>query len=188
MNPSDSRPSSDRFAIETVRFVEAARAAFRFLVDEHRFGEPAVVEENRDMWLDRRVAVRYLKRDAGVAIEVELRFADPAIGVALIALDCGEFPEKYSFYGDAGHQPAANLDSLVRYVTNDSVQPLLPWPEVDSSIRAIAKAMDARKALIEKDMEGILEQLAERLRRYAAAALCGDLSQFPAVVALHRRF
>ena len=187
MNSESGAGAKDIFATETTRFLDIVCREFRFLVDERHFDEPTIIEENAANWYERRVAARYLGRDVGLAIEVELRFADPAINVALIALDGREFPRKYSFYGDVGHQPAVSLDSFVQCITNNAIQPLLQWPEFGSSPSAIGKGMDSRKAMIQGDMEGVIAEYASRLHKYCAAVLDGDQSRFPEVAIFHRR-
>lgn len=173
------------FDREITRFVSGVRSEFGFLVTEKGFAEPTILERDRDNWYEHRVAVRFPGRAVGV--EIELRFADPSINVSLIALDNGRFPEKYSYYGDAGYQPAIGLDSLVEYLTNGVVLPVLPASDAHRSIAGIGRDMDLRKRMIERDMKGVLMQSAQRLQQYGETVLSGDLSVFPKVADFHRR-
>jgi hypothetical protein len=159
-----------------VSFFKSVKRSFKFLVDDLNYRLTETVIEDLDEYRDTKAAVLYLGRK--VAVEVYWAPTSGAyIGVALIEVKQKDvYPYKGRFFGHSrGDSRAINLASLLEMRGNADLIMLQP-------IRSVTPAaVRKRQALIEKNMEGIIANLANVLREQAPDILKGDTSMFSKV-------
>jgi hypothetical protein len=160
--------------------------AFHFLETEYGYTKENLGRRDFDYPLERAVYIRYFHNK--VAVEIIWSIGDGNMGVGLYEIKNGKIPDNASFYGNKGFTRAINLDSLVRMKTNGEIDSLLPQRKFDISFAEICRRAEKSIEMIRKNMDGILETYAERLKKYATEILKGDTSIFPKVQEYHRKF
>jgi hypothetical protein len=123
-----------------------------------------------------------------VAVEVLWAIGDGNMAVGLYELQNGKIPKKLSFYGHEGFARAINLDSLVRMKTDGKIDSPLPQRKFGISVAEICRRAEKATEMIRTDMDGILKNFAERLKKYGKDILKGDTTIFPKVQEHHRIF
>ncbi len=147
---------------------------FHFLENEYGYTRKELERRDFEYPTDAEVFIIYFSRK--VAVEVVWAIVENDVAIGLYELENGKMPEKFSVYGHKGFGRSINFNSLVRMLTDGKVKSPIP--------RSFNKAEE----MIRTNMGGILEILAERLKKYASNILKGDTSIFPDVQKHHREF
>ena len=160
--------------------------AFQFLENEYSYIRNDLERRGFEDTRSREVFIRYFSKK--VAVEVIWEIGESLVAVGLYELQDGKIPEKISAYGEEGHGRAINLDSLVRMLTDGEVKSPIPEHAGDISFSEMCRRAEKATEMIKTDMDGILKNFAERLKKYASDILKGDTSIFPRVQEHHRKY
>ena len=181
MNSRDIEERIQQFyekTIESFHFLESEYGYFRSELQRSGFGDTRSAE----------VFIRYFGKK--VAVEITWAIGASAVSVGLYELLNGKIPdqEKVSFYGHEGFARGIHLDSLVRMLTDGKLISPLPEYVGDISFSEMCRRAEKATEMIKTDMDGILKNFAERLKKYASDIVKGDTSIFPRVQEHHRKY
>lgn len=161
---------------EISSFEEKTKEAFRFLENDFGLKRMELKRISLNDFRDAEIKLRYSGR--AVAVDLYWDFPSAYIGASIIETINGSAPEKYSTFvrkKDFGN--AISLYSLVEVIdptASDEFLLKFKWKETMRNVNKRAK-------IINESMDGILENLAYMLKKYASNILEGDTSIFPQV-------
>jgi len=162
---------NDRFYIET-------RETFAFLEEQFEYLHQQPSIENANDPRDEKVVVPYLSNNSGV--EIEWYFASSTISVVFIELQQPyTFPMKRVAIGKrAGAARVISLNTLAEMLGFRSNAFFL-LGDIDN---VMPSKCNRRAKLIQANMQGVLDGLAQATQLYATPILNGDTSLFPEVM------
>jgi hypothetical protein len=149
------------------RFISETVETFKFLEVEYGYRMVSKEIENKNYFPDAEAVVRYA--DSRIGIEVFWYFASSIIGVAFIKLQNGRFPD-----GKSKDALVINLHALAGYLSQGKDKMFLLKDPSSTTFAKIKK----REKIINENMKGVLENLAEGVRKYALDIISGDTSLF----------
>jgi len=144
--------------------------AFSFLEKQHGYKLKLTNIENIEYFPDAEAVVKYVS--SNIEIEVFWYFASAVVGVVFIELKNGDFPS-----GKLNIVNLINLYSLLGYLNQGKDNTMLLKDTQSITISKIKK----REKIINENMKGVLENLAEAVRTNAIDIITGDTTIFAAV-------
>lgn len=166
--------SKDYFA----EFFRETELAFRYLETDCEFKLLSKsIEEQNDI-REKNLSVRYLSQK--ISIEISWVLSSTSLDIFLIEnVEKNKFPSQKQFLGKPrNYARAISFYTYMSYLDKEEVLLL-------KSIRSVETADIAKRTkIINADLKGIIENLAESLRKYAQPIILGDTSDFSKVQAL----
>jgi len=159
---------------------------FSFLQGEYGYEQHGTRFPNLALSHGDECGISFGSSDLQMAVDVFLDFETYLVDVALFRSHDGSFVE-HSVWGQVHLTQAVLLSALIEHNTADEEAayvlppslPMLSWREKQ-------RRFDARRTAIQENLEGVVQEAADRLSRFGGNVLRGDMSLFPQIQSFYR--
>jgi len=176
------------WAQEVRSFEAAALRSFSFLDNDYGFDRRVFERREFEDGRDAHVVVPYC--GAVVSVEVRFHLSESRVGAAIYELENGRKPERVSFYGDVGnvrYGRAIDVDTFISMSSGGTLPQRLPEASRTKPRIGTIRAAELRSTMLTTNMDGVVAELADRVKTWCMPILKGDTSMFATVQQLHRK-